>query len=269
MSAPICGAEPALRRQAGATGSGPACIESGDPFERRVGRSARTTMNTRTALLLAATLAACSSQTQDSAAGAPSEAAAEGQASSKTVKDLAEEVLVQEEVEEVVEEAVEETPTMSIYELEAETLEGEAAALSDYRGKVTLVVNVASRCGYTPQYAGLQALHAELKDRGFAVLGFPSNDFGAQEPGTAEQIREFCSSKFDVDFPMFAKVKTKAGDGQSPVYERLASSVDGQLPNWNFCKYLVGKDGQVLGFYPSRVAPDDAELRKQIEAALQ
>ena len=219
-------------------------------------------MNTRTALLLAATLVACSTQDQDPAADAVDPP--------KTVQDLAEQIIAEESEEEVVEEVLaEDTPTMSIYELEAETLEGEAADLSAYQGKVTLVVNVASRCGYTPQYEGLQALHAELKDRGFAVLGFPSNDFGAQEPGTAEQIREFCSSKFDVDFPMFAKVKTKAGDGQSPVYGRLASAVDGQLPNWNFCKYLVGKDGQVLGFYPSRVAPDDAELRKQIEAALQ
>jgi glutathione peroxidase len=230
-------------------------------------------MNTRTALLLAAVLAACSTQEQEPNSGAQSESAtpaktAESSAEATPVA-AKESSAAEETVEEVVEEASTETPTMSIYELEAETLEGEPAALSSYRGKVTLVVNVASRCGYTPQYAGLQALHAELKDRGFAVLGFPSNDFGAQEPGSATEIREFCSSKFSVDFPMFAKVKTKAGDGQSPVYERLSAAVDGQLPNWNFCKYLVGKDGQVLGFYPSRVAPDDAALRQQIEAALQ
>lgn len=218
-------------------------------------------MNTRIALLLAAALAACSTQDQDPAADAVDPP--------KTVEDIAEEIIAEESEEEVVEEVLaQETPTMSIYELQAETLEGEPADLSAYQGKVTLVVNVASRCGYTPQYEGLQALHAELKDRGFAVLGFPSNDFGAQEPGTAEQIREFCSSKFSVDFPMFAKVQTKAGDGQSPVYARLSEAIDGQLPNWNFCKYLVGKDGKVLGFYPSRIAPDDAELRKQIEAAL-
>jgi glutathione peroxidase len=225
-------------------------------------------MNHRIALFLAATLAACSTQDQESNAVAPSGGAAAEQAvTPKTVGDLAEEVLVQEEV---VEETLEESPNrMNIYELQAETLEGQPADLSAYQGKVTLVVNVASQCGYTGQYAGLQALHTELKDRGFAVLGFPSNDFGAQEPGTATQIREFCSSKYSVDFPMFAKVQTKAGDDQSPVYARLSEAIDGQLPNWNFCKYLIGKDGQVLGFYPSRVSPDDAELRKQIEAALQ
>lgn len=156
--------------------------------------------------------------------------------------------------------------TMSFYDLKTQSLEGSPTDLGAYRGKVTLVVNVASACGYTPQYAGLEKLHTELKDRGFAVLGFPSNDFGGQEPGTAEQIREFCKTKYSVDFPMFSKVQTKAGDGQSPIYASLGKG--GSLPNWNFCKYLVGKDGTVLGFYPSKVAPDDKELRAAIEAAL-
>ncbi|MBL8725667.1 MAG: glutathione peroxidase [Planctomycetes bacterium] len=156
---------------------------------------------------------------------------------------------------------------MNLYGLTTQTLDGRPADLSAYQGKVTLVVNVASECGYTPQYRGLQALHQEFAARGFAVLGFPSNDFGGQEPGSAEQIQQFCSSKYQVTFPMFAKVATKAGAGQSPVYAFLGAS--GKLPNWNFCKYLVGKDGAVLGFYPSKVAPDDATLRAAIERALQ
>ena len=154
-----------------------------------------------------------------------------------------------------------------VYTLSADSLEGAPIALEDYRGKVTLMVNVASRCGYTRQYAGLQKLHAELKDRGFAVLGFPSNEFGGQEPGTATEIREFCTSKFGVDFPMFAKVNT-AGDEQSPVYSKLTDAT-GKKPGWNFCKYLVGKNGKVLGFYSSGVSPDAAELRQAIEGALE
>ena len=153
-----------------------------------------------------------------------------------------------------------------LYALEVDSLEGEAVDFSTYRGTVSLVVNVASQCGYTPQYTGLQQLHAELAPRGFQVLGFPSNDFGRQEPGSAAEIREFCSSKYSVDFPMFAKVATK-GDAQSPVYAALGAAT-GELPSWNFCKYLVGKDGQVLGFWKAGTAPDDAELREAIETAL-
>lgn len=158
--------------------------------------------------------------------------------------------------------------TMDLYSLKTTSLDGKPVDLASYRGKVTLVVNVASACGYTPQYKGLQALHAELKDRGFAVLGFPSNDFGGQEPGTAEEIQAFCRTKYNVDFPMFAKVQTKEGKGQSEVYALLGKQ-GGQLPNWNFCKYLVGKDGKVLSFHASRVAPDSKELRAAIEQALQ
>lgn len=162
------------------------------------------------------------------------------------------------------------TPTMNkndVYSLSTASLDGKPAKLADYRGKVTLVVNVASECGYTPQYAGLQKLHAELSGRGFAVLGFPSNEFGSQEPGTPEQIQKFCSTKYSVTFPMFAKCATKPGNEQSPVYAALASAT-GKSPNWNFCKYLVGKQGEVIAFYPSKVAPDDAELRAAIEKAL-
>jgi glutathione peroxidase len=157
--------------------------------------------------------------------------------------------------------------TTNFYSLRAETLEGKPADLSAYRGKVALVVNVASACGLTPQYTGLQKLHTELKAKGFTVLGFPSNDFGAQEPGTPEQIRQFCSTNYNVDFPLFAKVQTKAGAGQSPVYASL-NAATGQLPDWNFGKYLVGKDGKVLGFYPPKTTPDDPRLRAAIDAAL-
>jgi glutathione peroxidase len=157
------------------------------------------------------------------------------------------------------------TPT-SVYDFKTTTLDKKPADLSEYKGKVTLVVNVASKCGYTPQYTGLEKLHRELKGKGFAVLGFPSNDFGGQEPGTAEEIQQFCKLTYDVSFPMFAKVVTKATDGQSPIYTYLGST--GNLPGWNFSKYLVGKDGKVIAFYPSKVKPEDPELRAAIEKAL-
>ena len=156
---------------------------------------------------------------------------------------------------------------MNFYSLKTTSLDGSPADLAAYRGKVTLVVNVASECGFTPQYSGLEKLHSELKGRGFAVLGFPSNDFGGQEPGTPQQIRDFCTTKYHVDFPLFGKVQTKAGAGQSPIYAML-SEATGKLPNWNFCKYLVGKDGKVISFHPSKTTPDDAALRTAIEAAL-
>ncbi len=154
----------------------------------------------------------------------------------------------------------------SLYALTATTLEGKEMALSAFEGKVTLVVNVASACGFTPQYAGLQTLHSELADRGFAVLGFPSNEFGEQEPGDAESIRTYCNTKYGVKFPLFSKVVTKPGEAQSPVYAFLTKGR--AAPNWNFCKYLVGKDGRVIEFYESAVTPSDADLRKAIEAAL-
>ena len=153
----------------------------------------------------------------------------------------------------------------SLYDLKTTTLLGKPADLAAYRGKVTLVVNVASYCGYTPQYQGLETLHRELAGRGFAVLGFPSNDFGEQEPGTAQEIAEFCRLTYDVTFPMFAKVVT-AGSGQSPVYTFLGGS--GHLPAWNFSKYLVGKDGKVIAFFPGEVTPESAQLRGAIAKAL-
>jgi glutathione peroxidase len=155
---------------------------------------------------------------------------------------------------------------LSFYDLKTNTLLGKPADLGTYRGQVTLVVNVASRCGFTPQYEGLEALHRELSDKGFSVLGFPSNDFGEQEPGTAQEIAQFCKLTYDVTFPMFAKVSTLPGAGQSPIYAFLGTS--GHLPAWNFSKYLIGKDGKVVAFYPSEVAPDAPELRRAIANAL-
>ena len=154
----------------------------------------------------------------------------------------------------------------SFYDLKTTTLAGKPAAMKDYAGKVALVVNVASKCGYTPQYKGLQALYTELAPKGFVILGFPSNDFGGQEPGTAEEIKTFCELNYGVTFPLFSKVVTKAGPEQSPVYSWLGQT--GDLPKWNFSKYLIGKDGKVIGFYPSSVKPDAPELRAAIEQAL-
>jgi glutathione peroxidase len=154
----------------------------------------------------------------------------------------------------------------SLYDLKVETLQGQPADLAQFRGKVTLVVNTASECGYTPQYEGLEKLHRELSPKGFAVLGFPSNDFGGQEPGTAQQIAEFCRKNYGVTFPMFAKISTRPGANQSPVYKFLGAT--GRLPAWNFSKYVVGKDGTVVAFYPSAVTPESADLRSAILTAL-
>ena len=156
--------------------------------------------------------------------------------------------------------------TGSFYDLKVSTLAGQPADLGAYRGKVALVVNVASQCGYTPQYAGLEKLYRDMAPKGVVVLGFPSNDFGGQEPGTAEEIQQFCKRTYDVTFPLFEKVVTKAGAGQSPVYAFLGES--GNLPGWNFSKYVVDRNGKVVAFFPSRVAPDAPELRAALEKAL-
>jgi glutathione peroxidase len=154
----------------------------------------------------------------------------------------------------------------SFYALAATTLSGQPAPLSQYAGKVSLVVNVASQCGYTPQYDGLEKLWREYGPKGLIVMGFPSNEFGGQEPGSPEEIASFCRLNYGVDFPMFEKVRTKPGAGQSPVYAFLTAG--GSVPSWNFGKFLVGKDGAVKGFFPSSVAPDSAALRQAIDAAL-
>lgn len=154
-----------------------------------------------------------------------------------------------------------------LHALTVKSLEGKDVALSEYKGRVVLVVNVASECGYTKQYAGLQKLHDELAPKGFEVLGFPSNEFGGQEPGSPAEIREFCTSEFGVTFPLFEKLETKPGAGQSPVYAYLGGAT-GETPAWNFGKYLVDKQGQAVAYYPSKVAPESAELRAAIEREL-
>lgn len=153
----------------------------------------------------------------------------------------------------------------SLYDLPAQDLFGEAAPLETYRGKVALVVNVASKCGLTPQYEGLEALYRELAPRGFVVLGFPSNDFLGQEPGTPQEIRAFCDAKYGVTFPLFAKAPVK-GDGKSEIYRFLTRELD--EPTWNFTKYLVDRQGRVLQRFDPRTKPDDARLRQAIETAL-
>jgi glutathione peroxidase len=153
----------------------------------------------------------------------------------------------------------------TLLDLTVNTLQGKPQPLSAYKGKVLLVVNTASECGFTPQYAGLEKLWEQYKDKGLMVLGFPSNDFGAQEPGSAEQIQAFCKKNYGVTFPMFEKVATK-GAQQSPLYKILSAKDGG--PKWNFHKYLVGKEGQILAGFPSKVTPESKELRDAIDAAL-
>ena len=154
----------------------------------------------------------------------------------------------------------------SFYDLKTKTLLGTDGNLAQYRGKVSLVVNVASKCGFTPQYEGLEKLQREMKDKPFNVLGFPSNDFGQQEPGTAQEIATFCKLTYDVTFPMFEKVVTVRGPEQSSIYAFLGQS--GHLPAWNFSKYVVDKQGKVVAFFPSEVTPEDPKLRAAISKAL-
>jgi len=148
-------------------------------------------------------------------------------------------------------------------------INGKPASLKQYDGKVLLVVNVASKCGYTPQYKALEATYRRYKDKGFEVLGFPCNDFGAQEPGTNEEIQKFCSSKYDVTFPLFDKIHVK-GPEQHPLYAALSgkqSPFPGDV-KWNFGKFLVGKDGKILKRFDSKAEPDSAVVTAAIEDAL-
>jgi len=155
--------------------------------------------------------------------------------------------------------------TASLYDLEVRTLEGEPAPLGQYRGQVALVVNTASKCGLTPQYEGLEALWRELRVEGLVILGFPSNDFMNQEPGSAEDIRLFCSENYDVTFPLFEKVHVK-GDEKSEVFQVLTAELE--EPTWNFTKYLVSKQGRVIARFGPRTAPDHPRLRDAIEREL-
>jgi glutathione peroxidase len=144
------------------------------------------------------------------------------------------------------------------------TIEGKVASLKDYAGKVVLIVNVASECGYTGQYAGLQALHAKYAEKGFAVLGFPCNDFGGQEPGSEAEIRQFCTSRYQVTFPMFAKVSI-TGAGKHPLWAALTAGGEVQ---WNFEKFLVGKDGALIRRFGSDAEPEGGEMETAVKSAL-
>jgi len=160
---------------------------------------------------------------------------------------------------------------MSIYDAPVQTLAGEPANLADYKGKALLVVNVASQCGLTPQYTGLQQLHETYSDRGFEVLGFPCNQFGAQEPGSPEEIEQFCSVNYGVSFPMFEKIEVN-GPGQHPVYTELTAVPDAEGKagdiQWNFEKFLVGPDGTVIARFRPLMDPEDPAIISAIEANL-
>ena len=154
----------------------------------------------------------------------------------------------------------------SVYDYSMTTIDGKPAPLSTYKGKVLLVVNVASKCGYTPQYTGLEALYKKYKDRGLVLVGVPANNFGGQEPGTNEEIQTFCSRTYGVTFPMMSKVSVK-GDDKAPLYQYLTSNTGGEV-KWNFTKFLVGRDGRILERFEPAVKPDSAELLSAVEKAL-
>ncbi|MEM1329612.1 MAG: glutathione peroxidase [Planctomycetota bacterium] len=151
----------------------------------------------------------------------------------------------------------------------ARLIDGSDVELSEYLGSAVLVVNVASRCGFTPQYEGLQELYASHKEDGLVVLGFPANDFGRQEPGTNSEIAQFCEARFGVEFPMFEKVSVK-GDNAHPFYADLAGQPEpiGGAPRWNFTKFLIGRDGKVIARFEPNVSPSDEDFVARIEAAL-
>jgi glutathione peroxidase len=160
---------------------------------------------------------------------------------------------------------------MSIYDAKINTLEGQPADLSEYKGKALLVVNVASKCGLTPQYEGLESLHEKYGARGFEVLGFPCNQFMGQEPGTAEEIRDFCDTNYNVQFPLFEKIDVN-GAQQHPLFAELEqqADADGEAGDvkWNFEKFLVSPSGEVVGRFRPQVTPDDPALVQAIEAQL-
>ena len=157
----------------------------------------------------------------------------------------------------------------SLYDIKLKDIDGKDTTLAAYKGKAVLIVNVASKCGYTKQYAGLEATYLKYKDKGLVVLGFPCNQFGGQEPGTNEEIKQFCSSKFNVTFPLFDKLEVN-GEKRHPLYVALAGK-DSPFPGdikWNFNKFLIGKDGKILNRYDSKVTPESEELTKAVEGAL-
>src|SRR3984957_8734717 len=158
----------------------------------------------------------------------------------------------------------------SIYDFTLPSIDGTPAPLAAYKGKVVLLVNVASRCGFTPQYSALESVYEKYKDQGFVILGFPANNFGGQEPGTNAEIKKFCSAKYNVTFPMYAKVSVK-GDDQTPLYKYLTESanptVAGEI-KWNFTKFLVDRNGRVVQRFEPETTPDSTQITSAIEKAL-
>jgi glutathione peroxidase len=158
----------------------------------------------------------------------------------------------------------------SLYNFTLPSIDGKPMPLADFKGKVVLMVNVASQCGYTPQYKGLEALYEKYKDQGFVILGFPANNFGAQEPGTNEEIKTFCTRKYSVTFPMYSKVSVK-GEDQTPIYQYLTKEADpshtGDI-KWNFTKFLVDRNGKVVQRFEPAVTPDDPQVVSAIEKLL-
>src|SRR6202034_3093683 len=158
----------------------------------------------------------------------------------------------------------------SIYDFTLPSIDGKPAPLSNYKGKVILLVNVASRCGFTPQYTALESSYEKYKDQGFVILGFPANNFGSQEPGTNQEIKTFCQSKYSVTFPMYAKVSVK-GDDQTPLYAYLTTKANPAVAGdikWNFTKFLVDRNGNVIKRFEPDVTPDSGEVIAAIENAL-
>ncbi len=154
----------------------------------------------------------------------------------------------------------------SVHEFSLTTIDGKPAPLSAYKGKAVLLVNVASKCGYTKQYTGLQALYEKYKDKGLVIVGVPANNFGGQEPGTNEEIAIFCSRNYNVSFPMMSKVSVK-GDDMIPLYGYLTQNTGGDV-KWNFTKFLVDKDGKIVNRFESKVTPESPEMAAAVEKAL-
>lgn len=158
----------------------------------------------------------------------------------------------------------------SIYDFTLPSIDGKPAPLANYKGKVVLLINVASRCGFTPQYVALEALYEKYKDRGFVILGFPANNFGGQEPGTNEEIKKFCSSKYSVTFPLYAKVSVKGSD-ETPLYRYLTGNANPAIAGdieWNFTKFLVDRDGKPVKRFEPATTPDSPEVISAIEKLL-
>ena len=159
----------------------------------------------------------------------------------------------------------------TVHDFTLNSIDGQPAPLAAYKGKVVLLVNVASKCGYTPQYSALQSSYEKYKDRGFVIVGIPANNFGAQEPGSNQEIKTFCSSKFHVTFPMMAKVSVK-GDDITPLYQFLtdksSNPQSGGEIKWNFTKFLIGPDGRVITRFEPEITPDSPQVTSAIEEAL-